>query len=236
VTFLALLAALLTTLAPTLRAVRTSTVRALAAPSRSPRRRGVLTALSLRLPAPLLLGMRLTARRPVRTLLHAAGIAAATTATMALLAFDAQPSQGVKLGGSILADPGNAQGGHLLLAVTAALGLLAAINIIVIAWTTALETRRAQAIARTFGATPGQVTTGLSLGQILSALPATLAGIPAGLGLYYINSAGPMTMPSTWLIFSIAAGIVLAVAALTAVPVLIAARRPAAQVLSSETT
>lgn len=235
VAFLALAAAILTTLAPTLRAIRTSTLRALAGSPRPPRRTA-LTTLSLRLPAPVLLGMRLTARRPVRTLLHAAGIAATATAAMALLAFDAQPTQADNLGPSALPDPANGQAGHLLLAVTAALILLAAVNVTVIAWTTALETRHTQAIARTLGATPGQVTAGLSLGQVLPALPATLAGIPAGLGLYDINSAGPMTTPPAWLILTTAAAIVLAVAALTAFPSRIAARRPPAQVLSSETT
>lgn len=233
VAFLAVLAAVLTTLAPTLRAIRTSTVRALADSPRPPRRTA-LTALSLRLPVPVLLGMRLTARRPVRTLLHAAGITVTTSAAVALLTFDARRAPGLNLGSATLPDPDDGQGLHLLMAVTAALMLLAAVNVIVIAWTTALETRRAQAIARTLGATPGQVTFGLALGQVLPALPATLAGIPLGLGMYAINAVGPVTLPPAWVILTAAAGIVLAVAALTAIPAQIAARRPVATVLSSE--
>ena len=76
----------------------------------------------------------------------------------------------------------------MLLTVTAALVILAAVNIIVITWTTALETRRPLAIARTLGATLGQVTAGISLAQLLPALPAASTGIPAGIGLYAINS------------------------------------------------
>ncbi|MGD0554308.1 MAG: FtsX-like permease family protein [Streptosporangiaceae bacterium] len=234
VAFLALSAAILTTLAPTLRAIRTSTVRALADSSRLPRR-AALTVVSRWLPAPILLGARLTARRPVRTLLHAAGITATVIAAMALLAFDAQPGQGDNLGFSYVPDPDNAEASRLLLAVTVALVLLATVNVIVIGWTTALETRRTQAIARTLGATPGQVTAGLALGQVLPALPATLVGIPMGLGLYSINAVGPMALPSGWLILTVAAGIVLAIGAFTAFPAQIAARKPAAQALSSET-
>jgi putative ABC transport system permease protein len=106
----------------------------------------------------------------------------------------------------------------------------------VITWTIALETRRPLTIARTLGATPGQVTAGLSLGQILPALAATLAGIPAGIGLYRINAVGTMALPPASWILASAAGMVLAVATLAAVPARIAARSPAAQVLSSETT
>ena len=233
-TFLALAAAILTTLAPTLRAVRTSTIRALADSPRPPRR-PALTALALRLPAPILLGMQLTARRPVRTLLHAAGITATVTAITALLTYYSQPPHGYYLGSSTLPDLQNDQGRHVLLTVTAALVILAAVNIIVITWTTALETRRPLAIARTLGATPGQVTAGISLAQLLPALPAAITGIPAGIGLYAINSIGTMSTPPAWRLLAAAAGIVLAIAAFTAIPARIAARTPVAEVLSSET-
>jgi putative ABC transport system permease protein len=232
-TFLALAAAILTTIAPTLRAVRTSTIRALADSPRPPRR-PALTALTLWLPTPILLGVQLTARRPVRTLLHAAGITATVTAITALLTYYSQPPHGYYLGSSTLTDLQNAQGRRVLLAVTAALVILAAVNIIVITWTTALETRRPLAIARTLGATPGQVTAGISLAQLLPALPAAITGIPAGIGLYAINSIGTMSAPPAWRLVTAAAGIVLAIAAITAIPARIAARPPVAEVLSSE--
>lgn len=227
VAFLAVTAAAITTLAPTLRAARTSTVRALADSPHLPRRSG-LTALIFRLPVALLLGIHLTGRRPVRTLLHAAGITATVTAITALLIYYAQPSPN-----SIIADPNDNQGRRTLLAVTVALIILAAVNVIVITWTAALETRRPLAIARTVGATPRQVMVGICLGQILPVLPAALLGIPVGIALYDFNAVGTMTMPSLWVLLVGSAGMVVAVAALTAFAVRAAARRPPAQSLAS---
>ncbi len=62
----ALAVALAATFGPAIRAARTSTVSALADAARPPRRRARLIALSARLPVPLLLGLRLAARRPRR--------------------------------------------------------------------------------------------------------------------------------------------------------------------------
>ena len=58
------------TLAPALRGARTSTIRALNDPARPPRRRPLVIALSAALPVPLLLGLRLVARRTRRTRAH----------------------------------------------------------------------------------------------------------------------------------------------------------------------
>ena len=85
----ALAVALAATLVPAIRAARTSTVRALADAARPPRRRGRLIAVSARLPVPLLLGLRLAARRPRRALLSAASIAVTVTGIVAVLAFHA---------------------------------------------------------------------------------------------------------------------------------------------------
>ena len=81
--------ALAATLVPAIRAARTSTVSALADAARPPRRRSALIALSARLPVPLLLGLRLVARRPRRALLGAASIAVTVTGIVAVLAFHA---------------------------------------------------------------------------------------------------------------------------------------------------
>ena len=62
----ALVVALAATLVPAIRSARTSTVSALADTARPPRRRAFLIAVSARLPVPLLLGLRLAARRPRR--------------------------------------------------------------------------------------------------------------------------------------------------------------------------
>ena len=84
----ALFVALAATLPPAIRGARTSTVDALAGTrARPPRRRAGLIALSARLPVPLLLGLRLVARRPRRALLSTASVAVTATGIVAVLAF-----------------------------------------------------------------------------------------------------------------------------------------------------
>ena len=82
--------ALASTLVPAIRAARTSTVsaladspRAAAAPGRADQRSRA------RLPVPLLLGLRMAARRPRRAVLGAASIAVTVTGIVAVLAFRA---------------------------------------------------------------------------------------------------------------------------------------------------
>ncbi|MEV0621760.1 FtsX-like permease family protein [Nonomuraea sp. NPDC050404] len=234
-TALAVAVAALATLAPTLRALRTATVTALAGTARRPRHRPRLTSLSALLPTPLLLGLRLTARRPGRALLHACATAATMTAVTALLTFYAQQEQGYGLGSSMLPNLRNEQDRHLLLMVTIALIALAAVNTITLTWTTAMEATASMAIARTLGATPGQVSAGLSAAQLLPVLPGAVAGVPLGLVLFRLFGNGPMTAPPlSWLLTAVLTTL-LATAALTAVPARLAARRSVARTLSAET-
>ncbi len=81
---------------------------------------------------------------------------------------------------------------------------------------------------------------GLSMAQVIPALPAALAGIPAGIGLYAVVSHGapmsvpPMTVPPmTWLIAEVL-GTLLAVAGLTAISARIGARHSVAEILQLE--
>lgn len=235
-TVLALTVAALTTLGPTVRALRTGTVPALADTAHRPQHRARLTRVSALLPTPLLLGLRLTARRPGRAVLHACSITATLTMITALLIVYAQPQHGYDMGSSTLTDPQADQGRHLLLAVTAALIALATVNTITITWTTALEARPTMAIARTLGATPAQITAGLSTAQLLPALPGAITGIPMGITLYWTFSVGQTTMPPAWWMLTAALATVLATAALTAIPARMAAHRSVAQTLSAETT
>jgi putative ABC transport system permease protein len=108
------------------------------------------------------------------------------------------------------------------------------VNTITITWTTALEARPTMAIARTLGATPGQITAGLSTAQLLPTLPGAITGIPLGIILYLPFSVGHVTMPPTWWLLTAALAPLLATAALTAIPAGIAARRSVAQTLSAE--
>jgi ABC-type antimicrobial peptide transport system permease subunit len=81
--------ALAATLVPAVRAARTSTMSALADAARKPRRRRLLIAISTWLPVPLLIGLRLAARRLRRTVLSAASTAVTVTGIVAVLAFHA---------------------------------------------------------------------------------------------------------------------------------------------------
>ncbi|GAA3264616.1 ABC transporter permease [Nonomuraea helvata] len=235
-TVLAMAVAVLSTLRPTLRAMRTATVTALTTTAHQPRHRPWLAAMSALLPTPLLLGLRLTARRPGRAVLQACSTATTVIAIVALLTLYAQPERGYGLDGSSALP--NLRGEHdrrLMLAVTVLLIALAVVNTITFTWTTAMEARANMAIARTLGATPGQIAAGLSTAQLLPSLPGAVIGVPLGNGLLSLfaadNAADP---PSPWLLGAVLATL-LATAALTALPARLAARRPVAQTLSAET-
>jgi putative ABC transport system permease protein len=215
------------TLVPGLRAARISTVRALADAARPPRRRARVIAISARLPVPLLLGLRLAARRPRRILLSGASIAITVSTIVAVLVYRASNA----LGG-----PGADPVGQVMLLVTVALVILATVNAIFISWATALDARRPSALARALGAKPGQVTAGLSAAQLLPALPAAIVGIPAGIALYAAVSNGQtLTIPPAWQLLAVVAATLLVVAGLTAIPARIGARHPVAEILQSET-
>ncbi|GAA2120469.1 ABC transporter permease [Actinomadura alba] len=230
-TVVALAVAALTTLGPTLRALRSGTISALTDPAHRPQRRAWLTRLSALLPTPLLLGLRLIARRPGRAVLHGCNITTTLIAITALLMIYAQPVTGYP-GSPMANDQRTAQERHLLLAVTVVVIALAIVNTITITWTTALEARPTMAIARTLGATPGQITAGLSTAQLVPTLPGAITGIPLGLILVY--SPGKVTMPPAWWLLGAALAAVLATAVLTAIPARIAVRRSVAQTLSAE--
>jgi putative ABC transport system permease protein len=235
VTALALGAALAATLIPAIRAARASTISALNDAARPPRRRRALISISRRLPVPLLLGLRLVARRPRRALLSAASTAVTVTGIVAVLAFHAAAGEKRFGGSSALVSPVAARDEQVLLVLTIMLVTLAALNAIVTAWATVLDARRASALARALGARSRQVSGALAAAQVLAALPGAIVGVPAGIALFgAANGTGIVTAPpAAWLIAAVL-GTLLAVAALTAIPARIAARIPPAQVLQSE--
>ncbi|MEU4230161.1 FtsX-like permease family protein [Nonomuraea sp. NPDC026600] len=228
----ALLVAALSTLGPTVRALRTATVPALADPAHRPHRRALSTPLSAWLPTPLMLGLRLIARRPGRAVLHACGTATTVTMLTAGLTLYAQPSKGY---GPTLGNLRDDQARELLLAVTTVLIALAAVNIITLTWTLAVEARVNMAITRALGATPGQVSAGLAVAQLLPALPGAVVGAPMGIGLYWAFSVGELVLPSIGWVLAAALATLLATVALASVPARFAARRPVAQTLSADT-
>jgi putative ABC transport system permease protein len=230
-----LAAALLATLVSTIRAARTSTVRALTDLARLPRRRRSVVAFSARLPVPLLLGLRLAARRPRRLLLSAASIAITVTMLVAVLAFHTTAALNRYGGTSGLRDPVIVRDSEVLLVVTVVLVVLAAINAVFITWATVLDARRPSALARALGATPQQVSAGLTAAQLLSALPGAIVGVPLGIELFTAASrAGAVAIPpAQWLIGAVVATLVV-VAGLTSIPARIGARRPVIEALQSE--
>ena len=227
VTAVAVAVAVAATFVPAVRASRTSTVLALADAARPPRRSGRLIAISSRLPVPLLLGLRVVARRPRRVALAAASILVTVSGIVAALGAHADLVTGSN---SARAERLN----QVLLAITITLVVLAAVNAIFVAWATALDTRRASALARALGATPQQVSAGLSAAQVLPALAGSILGIPGGLALLAAVDPDGTVTPPLWQLLAVVPGTVLAIALLTAIPARISARRPVADTLRSE--
>jgi putative ABC transport system permease protein len=233
----ALAVSLAATLVPALRAARTSTIDAINDVARPPRRRGVLIAISSRLPVPLLFGLRLVARRPRRALLTAANVAVTVTGIVAVLSFHADVNTNLGATSSLttggLSDPVIARDEQMLAVITILLVLLAALNAIFTAWATVTDARRASALMRALGARTRQVSSGLVVTQVLSALPGAIVGIPLGYVLFRAAVKGGTLAPPGWLVGTVLGALVV-MAGLTLVPARIGARQPVAEVLQSE--
>jgi len=227
VTAVARAVALIATTIPAIRDTRTSTVRALADSARPPRRWTWLIAISARLPVPLLLGLRVAGRRPRRVVLGVVSIAITVSGIVAALAARAQ------LAASVGTDELHAAN-RVLLVITVMLVALAAVNAIFIKWATALEARHSLALARALGATPREVSAGLSAAQVLPAFTGAVLGIPGGIGLYMAVDPDEAPIPPLWWLLAVVAGTVLVVAVLTTIPARLGARRPVAEILQVE--
>jgi len=166
-------------------------------------------------------------------MLSAASFVITVTTIVTVLMVHAHNTQ--QLGSSDLSNPRVDRQNSIILAVTLELSVLAAVNVIFITWATALDTRRSSALARALGATPTQIAAGLSVAQVLPTLPATIIGIPTGIALYAAVSHGAtLDIPSATTLLAVVLGTLLVVAALTAIPARIGARRPVAEILQSE--
>lgn len=229
--------ALAATLAPAIRGARTSTVSALAAAARPPRRRPRLIAMSRRLPVPVLLGVRLVARRPRRAVLGAASVAVTMTGIVAVLTFHATADERLRGASSRLADPVVIRDEQMLLVITVALVGLAVLNAIITAWATVLDATGPSALARALGATTRQLAGAIAAAQLLPAVPGAILGVPLGLGLFVAASGGGATgtvIPSVgWLIPAVLATLA-AVTGLTAIPASAGTRRPVTGVLAQD--
>jgi putative ABC transport system permease protein len=125
--------------------------------------------------------------------------------------------------------------GQLVYLLSAILIVLAAINAIFTTWTTVIDARRPTALSRALGATPWQISVGLTAAQLIPGLIAACLGIPVGLGIYqaaggHLQEASP---PLLWLL-AVIPGTLIVVALLTALPARIGASRSPAEVLRSD--
>jgi ABC-type lipoprotein release transport system permease subunit len=225
------------TLVPALRAARTSTVMALADGARAPRRRAGLIRLSAWLPVPLLIGVRVVARRPRRAVLSAASTTITVTGIVAVMA--AHHASNVITGRfdlfAGLSDPVSGRVSQVMAVLTVVLVALAAVNAVITGWATAVDARQPSALSRALGGTSRQVSVGLSVAQALPALPCALLGIPLGILLFAAaNGAGQVFVPPVSWLAGVVFGALAAVAVLTAIPASLTARQPAARILQSE--
>lgn len=226
------------TVLPAIHGARTSTLRALVDQSRPPRRHRRLTAFSARLPVPLLLGLRIAARRPRRTALTAAALTIAVTMVVAALTIqhqvDVRQQANTTTGLFRSADIGG-RISHLVLTLGAVLVVLGGLNAVFASWATAIDSRRSTALARALGATPRDVVAGLTAAQLLPGLFAAALGIPAGLALYrFAGGHGLHANPPLPLLLAVLVGTLAVVAVLTSVPAWVGARRSVAAVLRSD--
>jgi len=233
----ALAVSLAATLVPAIRAARTSTIAAINDVARPPRRRGALIKISSRLPVPVLFGLRLAARRPRRALLSAANVAVTVMGIVAVLSFHADVDSKLGAGSTLtaggLSDPVVARDEQMLAVITIMLIVLAALNAVFTTWATVTDARRASALMRALGTRSGQVSSGLVVTQVLSALPGAIVGVPLGYLLFRAAVHHGTLAPPLWI-----AGTVLATVAVTAVLTLVPARlgtlQPVTEALASE--
>jgi putative ABC transport system permease protein len=225
------------TIVPAIRGARTSTIRALNDPARPPVRQPRLIEMSSGLPVPLLLGLRLIGRRPRRAALTAASLAIAVTMIVAAITLDHnvdvtdRPHAASEF--LVTASIGD-RVTHVVFILSAILMIFAAVNAIFTTWATVIDAQKPTALARALGATPRQVTAGLTSAQLLPAFAAACIGIPAGLALYALAAHGATASPPILSLLVVVPGTLIGMAALTAIPARIGASRPVAEVLRSE--
>ena len=229
----ALAVSFIATLRPALQAARTSTVTALADAARPPRRSAPLIAISTRLPIPLLFGVRLAARRPRRLALGIFSVAVSEAGIVAVLIEHARLDLG---GTSGVVNPQHQRLTQAMLAITVMLIVLAAVNALLITWATVVDARHASTLARALGATPQQISAGLSAAQFLAVLPGSLLGIPLGIGLIeaVTGASDAYKAAPLWWYLPVILGSWLVMGMLTAIPTLLGSRRSTARIFRAE--
>jgi hypothetical protein len=103
-----------------------------------------------------------------------------------------------------------------------------------VTWATTLDARHSSALARALGATPQQISTGLSAAQAPPALAGAVLGVLGGLGLLAALSGDETVNPPLWQLLAVVPVTVLVIATLTTIPARLGARRLAAEILQAE--
>jgi ABC-type lipoprotein release transport system permease subunit len=223
---------LLAAVFPAWRAARTTTLRALADRGHRPRRHGVVVALSARLPAPLLLGLRLAGRRRRRAALTSLSVAVAVCAgVVVLFAQSSLHAERGNTGGP--ADPQVAQLHTVTSALTVLMAVMAAVNLLFIARAGAVDARPVLAVARTVGVTPTQAAVSLGLAQLVPAVIGLALGGTVGTALFHALSSSQPTAPPAAQLAALALATLLLCTALSAVPARFEARRPVVESLGA---
>jgi ABC-type lipoprotein release transport system permease subunit len=232
---------------PALRGVRHSTMRALGAGARPPKRSSWAARLATRagLPLPAVLGLRSAVRRPGRTIANATGLALG----VAMVIVGLGVYQGVQ---NFLDNPALSEAealartgiaamiDQLLAIVFVGAGLLvalAALNAMVVAIFAARDNARNHAILRAVGATPRQTIISFVVAQLGASLMGCAAGIPLGVLLFNsvngdsAKDLGTIALPAS--VF-VAVAVPLLYLLAVIVPAARLARRPVAGVLGYE--
>jgi putative ABC transport system permease protein len=221
---------LLASTVPAWRAARTSTMDALADSGRRPRRISAVVALSAQLPAPVLVGLRLTARRPRRAFLTACSIAVAVSGSVVVLY--AQASLGAEQGPATgPTDPNITQLHSVMLALTVLLAIMAAVNLVFVTRAAATDARLMLAVVRALGASPDEAAVSLGVAQLGPALVGLAAGMSTGVLLFHALATSHNAAPTPWAMAGLGVATLGIVIALTAVPTRLESRRPIAAVL-----
>jgi ABC-type lipoprotein release transport system permease subunit len=224
---------LIATALPAWRAARTSTVKALVDSGHAPRRHRLVVALSARLPAAGLLGLRLAARRPRRAVLTILSVAVVVCAGVVVLyAQSSLRAERGNVGGP--ADPQIAQLHTVTAALTLLLAVMAAVNLLFVTRTSAVDARRVLAVARAVGVTPNKAAAALGLAQLLPAVAGLALGGAIGIALFHALSASHPVGPPTTQLVELALATLGLTLALTAVPARVEARRPIAETLREQ--
>jgi putative ABC transport system permease protein len=236
---------LLGTVRPTLRGIRQSTLRSLAAGPRPPRHPGRVAGLAARagIPLPGVLGLRSAWRRPGRLLTNATGQALGVAMVVVALALrdslellDLRPPEPGHAASdaavAILYDQIRA----IILGTAELLLVLATINAWIVATFAVRDAARNQAVLRTVGATPRQTVTALIVSQLAACTIAVATGIPLGLGLWSLMEGGdlPEVSVSATSLVLLAAVVPVVFAVIVSVPARLLARQPIAPLLAYE--